>query len=191
MSLKHFLFEKISSLHFPFAINCFFRYLHFFTSHIEVEVISFIVVRQGCGTGHCHKNMENVSINWSQHHPVRCTSFQPYLVFKFLHPWIWSLMTSRIHLLCAASQIWVRNRSMVIVPPEEDLEFRCDSEKSWCFIHVTIKAFSGTTQRSVFESCITHVSSSPRETWKLSPRGLRLRQGDAKSENPILRLRSL
>jgi len=53
---------------------------------------------------------------------------------------------------------------VVIVLPEGDLEFRWDSEICWCFIHVTIKLFSGTIQTSVIESCITHVSSSPRET---------------------------
>ena len=58
----------------------------------------------------------------------------------------------------------VRHRSVVIVPPEGGLEFGLDSEMCWCFIHVTIKLVSGTTRRSVIESGITHVSSSPRET---------------------------
>jgi len=53
---------------------------------------------------------------------------------------------------------------VVIVPPEGGLEFRWDSDMCWCFIHVTINLVSGTTQRSVIESCITNVSSSPRET---------------------------
>jgi len=66
--------------------------------------------------------------------------------------------------LCAASRIWDRHRSVVIVPPEGDLESRWDSEMCWCFIYVTIKLVSGTTQRSVIESCIIHVSSSPQET---------------------------
>ena len=57
--------------------------------------------------------------------------------------------------LCAASRMWVRHRSVVIVPPEGDLEFRWDSETCWYFIHVTIKLDPGTTQRSVIESCIT------------------------------------
>ena len=64
----------------------------------------------------------------------------------------------------------------VVIAPEGDLEFRWDSEMCWSFIHVrvTIKLVLGTTQRSVIESCITHVSviesgithvsSSPRET---------------------------
>jgi len=54
----------------------------------------------------------------------------------------------------------------VIVPPEGDLEFRWDSESEmcWCFIHVMIELISGTTQRSVIESCITHFCCSPRET---------------------------
>ena len=56
------------------------------------------------------------------------------------------------------------HRLVVIVSPEGDLEFRWDSEMFWCFIYVTIKLVSGTTQRSVIESCITHVSSSPRAT---------------------------
>jgi len=34
----------------------------------------------------------------------------------------------------------------------------------WCCIYVTVKLVSGTTQRSVIESCITNVSSSPPET---------------------------
>ena len=63
--------------------------------------------------------------------------------------------------LCAASRMWVRHRSVVIVPPEGNLEFRWDSEMCWCFIHVTINIVSGTTQRCVMESCITHVSSFP------------------------------
>ena len=71
--------------------------------------------------------------------------------------------------LCAASRMWVRHRSVVIVPPEGGLEFRWDSEMCWCFIHVTIKLVSGTTQRSVIESCIT----SPRET----ARGARQAEG--------------
>jgi len=66
--------------------------------------------------------------------------------------------------LCAASWMWVMHRSVVIVPPEGGLEFRWDSEMCWCFVHVTIKLVSGTTQRPVIESCVTHVSSSPRET---------------------------
>jgi len=68
--------------------------------------------------------------------------------------------------LCAASRMWVRHRSVAIVPPERDLQNWWDSEMPvcWCFIHVTIKLVSGTTQRSVIESCITYVSSSPRET---------------------------
>jgi len=66
--------------------------------------------------------------------------------------------------LCAASWMWGRHRSVVIVPPEGGLEFWWDSEMYWCFIHVTIKLVSGTTQRSAIESCITHSSSSPRET---------------------------
>jgi len=37
--------------------------------------------------------------------------------------------------LCAASQMWVGHRSVVIVPPEGDLEFWWDSEMYWCFIH--------------------------------------------------------
>jgi len=37
---------------------------------------------------------------------------------------------------------------VVIVPPEGGLEFRWDSEMCWCFIHVTIKLVSGTTQGS-------------------------------------------
>jgi len=60
--------------------------------------------------------------------------------------------------------MWVRHVSVVIVPPEGDWEFRWDSEMCWCFIHVTIKLVSGTTRTSVIESCITQVSSSPRET---------------------------
>ena len=47
--------------------------------------------------------------------------------------------------LCAASWMWVRHQSVVIVPPEGDLEFRWDLEMCWCFIHVTIKLVSGTT----------------------------------------------
>ena len=74
------------------------------------------------------------------------------------------LCTYALLSLCAASRMWVRHRSVVIVPPEGDLEFWWDSEMCWCFIHVTIKLVSGTTRRSVIESCITHVSSSPRET---------------------------
>ena len=66
--------------------------------------------------------------------------------------------------LCAASRMWVRHRLVVIVPPEGGLEFRWDSAMYWCFIHVTIKLVSGTTQRSVIESRVTHVSSAPRET---------------------------
>jgi len=62
--------------------------------------------------------------------------------------------------LCVASRMWVRHRSLVIVPPEGGLEFRWDSEMCWCFIHVTIKLVMGTTQKSAIESCITHVSSS-------------------------------
>jgi len=74
---------------------------------------------------------------------------------------------------------------VVIVSPEGDLEFRCQwgSEMCCCFIHVTINLVSGTTQRSVIESAITHVSSSPRETVtrELSPCGLRLKEDDAKN----------
>jgi len=67
--------------------------------------------------------------------------------------------------LCAASRMWVRHRSVVIVPPEGDLEFRWDSEMCSCFIHVSIKLVSGiTTQRSVIKSCITHVFSFLRQT---------------------------
>ena len=59
--------------------------------------------------------------------------------------------------------MWVRHRSLVIVPPEGDFEFWWDSDLCWCFIHVTIKLVLGMTRRSVIESKITHVSSSPRE----------------------------
>jgi len=78
-----------------------------------------------------------------------------------------------LHSLCAAYRTWVRHWSVVIVPLEGGLEFRWDSEMYLCFIHVTSKLVSGTTRRSVIESCITHVSSSPRET----VRGTRLRWG--------------
>jgi hypothetical protein len=39
----------------------------------------------------------------------------------------------------AASRMWVRHRSVLIVPPEGGLESQCDSRKRLCFIHVTIK----------------------------------------------------
>jgi len=60
--------------------------------------------------------------------------------------------------------MWVRHRSVVIVILEGDLEFRWDLEMCWSGIHVTIKLVSETTRRSVIESRITHVSSSPWET---------------------------
>jgi len=63
--------------------------------------------------------------------------------------------------LCATTRMWVRHRSVVIVPLEGGLIFRWDSEMCWCFIHVTIKLVSGMTPRSVIESCITHVSEPP------------------------------
>ena len=69
---------------------------------------------------------------------------------------------------------YCRHWIVVKVPPEGDLEFQWDSEMCRCFIHVTIKLVSGTTQRSVIESCITHVSSSPQET---VPRGNRSHWG--------------
>jgi len=43
--------------------------------------------------------------------------------------------------LCAASQMWVRPRS----PPEGGLEFRRDSRKRLCTIHVTVKNSFGFT----------------------------------------------
>jgi len=58
----------------------------------------------------------------------------------------------------------VRNRSVVIVPPEGDLKSIWDSEMCSCFIYVTVKLVLGTTRRSVIDSCITHVSSFPPET---------------------------
>jgi len=64
--------------------------------------------------------------------------------------------------LCAASRMWVMHQSVVIVSLEGDCEFRWDSEMCWCFIHVTIKLFSGTTQRSVMESC-SHTFPPPHE----------------------------
>jgi len=54
--------------------------------------------------------------------------------------------------LCAASRMWVRHQSVVIVPPERNLEFRRDTEMCCCFIYVTVKPVSGTTQRTVIES---------------------------------------
>ena len=53
-----------------------------------------------------------------------------------------------------ASRMWVRHRSVVIVEQVEDSKFRWDAEMCLCFIHVTFKLVSGTTQRSVIESCI-------------------------------------
>jgi len=81
------------------------------------------------------------------------------------------------------------------VPPEQGLKFRWDSETCWCFLHVTVKLVSGTTQRSINESCITvtHVSSSIRETvrrartvslWNRGPK-----EGDAKSVSLSLSLK--
>jgi len=69
-------------------------------------------------------------------------------------------------LLCAASRIWVRHRLVVIVPSPPEarggfkLEFRWKSEMCLWFIlwHVTVKLVSGTTQRSVIDSRIAHVS---------------------------------
>ena len=65
--------------------------------------------------------------------------------------------------LCAASRMWVRRRSVVIVPPEGGLKSRRDSQ-CWWFIHVTVKLVLGTIQKSVIESWNIHVSSSPQET---------------------------
>ena len=57
-------------------------------------------------------------------------------------------------------------RSVVIVPPEVGLESpggsERDSEMCWCFIRITVRLFSGTTQRSVIESYINlpHMNES-------------------------------
>jgi len=73
--------------------------------------------------------------------------------------------------LRAASRMWVRHWSVVIVPPEGDLKFWWDAEMCWCFIHVTVKLVSGTTQRSVIESCTTNSFFPPKNSspWELSP----------------------
>jgi len=39
--------------------------------------------------------------------------------------------------LCAASRMWARHRSVVIVPPEGVLESRWDAVICWCFLHFT------------------------------------------------------
>jgi len=95
---------------------------------------------------------------WSESFRTYCIKFE-----SFMPQYPISLVKSLLS-LCAASRMWVKHRSVVIVPSEGGLEFRWDSEMCWCFIHVTIKLVLGTTQRSVIESCFTHVSSSPRET---------------------------
>jgi len=41
------------------------------------------------------------------------------------------------------------------------LEYQLDSEMCWIFIHFTIILVSGTTQRSVIESCITRSRRAP------------------------------
>ena len=64
----------------------------------------------------------------------------------------------------SVSRMWVRHRSVVIVPLEGGLEFRWELEMCWCFIYVTIKLVSGTTRKSVIESCMKHTFHSPRET---------------------------
>ena len=48
--------------------------------------------------------------------------------------------------LCAASRMWVRHRSLVIVPPEGGLEFSAGLTKKFVFyIHVTVKISLGFT----------------------------------------------
>jgi len=47
---------------------------------------------------------------------------------------------------CVASRMWVRHRSVVMVPPNGGLESRTDPEMCECFIYVTLKLVSATTQ---------------------------------------------
>jgi len=71
--------------------------------------------------------------------------------------------------------MWVRRRSLVIVPPEGGLESRWDSQKRLCFIHVTVKIVSGLPYKIIIESWNTHAPSSSQEAFlcHASPRGLR------------------
>ena len=65
--------------------------------------------------------------------------------------------------LCAASRMWVRHRSVVMIPLEGGLESRRDSRKRLCFIYVTVKIVLGLTYKIIIESWNTHASSSSQE----------------------------
>ena len=98
--------------------------------------------------------------------PIICVVFWQISKFSFLSKSRNFSPNFRFLSLGAASLMWVRHWSVVIVPPVGCLEIWWDSEMCWCFIHVTIKLITGMTQRSLIESCITiaHVSSSRPET---------------------------
>jgi len=77
--------------------------------------------------------------------------------------------------LCAASRMWVRHRSVLIIPPEGGLQSRWESWKRLCFIHVTVQIVSGLPYKIIIESWNTHASSSSQEVLlrHAAPRGSR------------------
>jgi len=101
--------------------------------------------------------------------PLKCGMRFKLLLPPYSQALAWSkqisLTSLTLHSLCAASRMWVRHQSLLIVPPEGGLEFSAGLTTKIVFQSLfmsRLKVVSGLPYKIVLESWNTHASSSAR-----------------------------